>query len=153
MKILEFISGVAAIAAITTASLSAEGGAGAPECVKHTSSSAGAAVTSGPSGTAAPERKTAAPARQLLFFMNPNGRPCQMQLGIIDGMKDKLATLASVTFIKTTESADRAKFSEFGIRGLPSLIILDASGKELKRLTPGIQDEATILAALKNSGN
>jgi thiol-disulfide isomerase/thioredoxin len=92
-----------------------------------------------------------APSNEILFFMNPNGHPCQMQLSILDGMKGKLASLATIKYIKTTEEADQETFEKYGIRGLPSLIIIDKSGKELKRFTPGIQNEETILAALKSS--
>jgi thioredoxin 1 len=91
-----------------------------------------------------------APEKQILFFMNPNGRPCQMQLSVINEMKDKLNGLATVTFIKTTEPGDETKFYQYGIRGLPSLIIADKNGKEIKRFSPGIQDENTILSALEN---
>ncbi len=91
------------------------------------------------------------PDKELLFFMNPNGHPCQMQLAILDGMKDKLASLAIIKYVKTTDQADQYAFSQYGIRGLPSLIILDKNGKELKRFTPGIQDEKTILSALNGS--
>lgn len=92
----------------------------------------------------------ATPDKQIYFFMNPNGRPCQMQLSIMDGMKDKLANKATVKFIKTTVDSDLEEFSKYGIRGLPSLIILDKNGKVLKRFSPGIQDENTILNALNS---
>jgi len=91
------------------------------------------------------------PGKVILFFMNPNGHPCQMQLSILDGMKEKLIGLATVKYVKTTESGDQETFYKYGIRGLPSLIILDNSGKEIKRFTPGIQDEKTIFSALGNS--
>lgn len=93
--------------------------------------------------------KNTAPDRTILFFMNPNGRPCQMQLAVLDGMKEKLVPLAAITYIKTTESSDRDKFARYGIRGLPSLIIADKNGKEITRFQPGIQDEAAILHALE----
>ncbi len=81
--------------------------------------------------------------------MNPNGRPCQSQVTILNGMKDALASIATVKYIKTTVDADQKLFYDYGIRGLPSLVIIDKNGKEIKRFTPGIQDESTILAALK----
>lgn len=87
--------------------------------------------------------------RTILFFMNPNGMPCQMQDQIISGMTEKLSGKAMVTRIKTTVPEDREKFSEYGIRGLPMLIIVDGAKKEIKRFTPGIQSEETILDALK----
>jgi thioredoxin-related protein len=92
---------------------------------------------------------TTAPEKTLLFFMNPNGRPCQMQKEVLTGMNEKLAGLAQVTYIQTTEIGDRNKFSQYGIRGLPSLIIVDKNGNEIIRFSPGIQSEETILAALQ----
>jgi thioredoxin 1 len=89
-----------------------------------------------------------APSYKLLFFMNPNGRPCQMQNAILEEIKDSLANLAQVTYIKTTDPGDRDAFFTYGIRGLPSLIIVDRNGREIKRFTPGIQSKETILAAL-----
>jgi len=97
-------------------------------------------------------KATITPDKQIMFFMNPNGHPCQMQLAIIDSMKEKLNGLATIKYVKTTESGDQETFYKYGIRGLPSLIILDKSGKEIKRFTPGIQDENAILSALKNPG-
>lgn len=88
------------------------------------------------------------PAKKILFFMNPNGHPCQMQNAILGEIKDSLATLATITYIKTTEPKDQDAFETYGIRGLPSLIIVDKDGKELKRFTPGIQSADVILAAL-----
>jgi thioredoxin 1 len=90
------------------------------------------------------------PEKQLMFFINPNGRPCQMQISIADNMKDKLSGKATIVYIKTTEPADEGKFYQYGIRGLPSLIIADKNGKEIKRLPPGVKDEQTILNALNN---
>ncbi|MDD5673970.1 MAG: thioredoxin family protein [Chitinivibrionales bacterium] len=94
------------------------------------------------------KKNVSMPDKEILFFMNPNGHPCQMQLAILDSMKTKLAPLATIKYIKTTEPGDENMFNNYGIRGLPSLIIIDKSGKEIKRFTPGIQDEKAILAAL-----
>lgn len=87
--------------------------------------------------------------KTVLFFINPNGMPCQMQDRILTGMKDQLKGKASVKYIKTTVAEDRAEFAKWGIRGLPMLIIVDKSDKVLKRFTPGIQSEQIILDALK----
>lgn len=92
---------------------------------------------------------TTAPEKTLLFFMNPNGHPCQMQEKVLAGMNEKIGILAKIQYIKTTDPSARELFEKYGIRGLPSLIVLDRSGKELTRFPPGIQNEETILAALK----
>jgi thioredoxin 1 len=89
-----------------------------------------------------------APNKEILFFMNPNGHPCQMQNAILDGIKDSLTGLATIKYYKTTEDADHDAFGKYGIRGLPTLIIADSKGNEISRFTPGIQDKATILSTL-----
>jgi thioredoxin 1 len=95
------------------------------------------------------QKKTpVAPNKEILFFMNPNGHPCQMQNAILDGIRDSLAGLATIKFYKTTEDADRDAFGKYGIRGLPTLVIADSKGNEISRFTPGIQDKTTILRTL-----
>lgn len=96
-------------------------------------------------GTAA---ANAASGKQLLFFMNPDGYPCQTQLAILDGVADSLSKVARVVYIKTTEPADMQKFETYGIRALPSLVIADQNGRELSRFSPGIQSGDAVLAAL-----
>jgi thioredoxin 1 len=88
------------------------------------------------------------PKRRLLFFMNPNGIPCQTQWGLLNNVADSLLKVADVVYIKTTEPADYPKFETFGIRGLPSLVITDENGRELSRFSPGIQPADAVLAAL-----
>jgi thioredoxin 1 len=90
---------------------------------------------------AAPPPSTGLP--RLIFFMNPNGRPCQVQDEILRGMPDLLARAQLVTY-RTTEPGDIARFEQFGIRSLPQLVLTDASGAELRRATPGIQQDAQI---------
>jgi len=99
------------------------------------------------SGTAAPASEKVA-KKQIMFFMNPNGRPCQMQDEIIRKMGATLTDVATVKYIKTTNRDDYPTFRTYGIRGLPSLIILDEKGSELKRFTPGVQSAETILSGL-----
>lgn len=89
-----------------------------------------------------------APGRKLLFFMNPNGYPCQTQLSILDGVADSLSKVAQLVFYKTTEAGDMQKFEQYGIRGLPTLVIADRDGRELSRLSPGVQSSDAVLAAL-----
>lgn len=89
-----------------------------------------------------------AAGRQLLFFMNPDGYPCQVQQQILNSVTDSLSKVAQVVYIKTTEPADMQKFEAYGIRALPSLVIADQNGNELRRFAPGIQSADAVLAAL-----
>ena len=67
---------------------------------------------------------------------------------ILNGVDDSLSKVAQVVYIKTTEPADMQKFEDYGIRGLPSLVIADMNGRELSRFSPGIQSSDAVLAAL-----
>lgn len=109
-------------------------------------------------GTAACGRSSAAPAapaaqaraeggRRLLFFMNPNGQPCQEQDRILRAMPD-LAARAEVVYLRTTEPAHLQVFERFGVRALPTLVVVDGAGRELRRGTPGIQPDASVRSLL-----
>lgn len=89
-----------------------------------------------------------APLPRLVFFMNPNGMPCQMQDRILRDMGPELTERAQVVYYKTTEAADLPRFQEFGIRALPMLVVTDATGRELRRAPPGIQQMPQVLRLL-----
>lgn len=126
--------------------------AAAPSSSKTTTKSEKSPTTaSSAAKTTAPSQSVPAPAKKLLFFMNPNGFPCQRQLDILQSMTGELKELATVEFVKTTSENDLPRFEQYGIRGLPMLVIADLSGKELSRLTPGVQSAETILTALKRN--
>ncbi len=55
--------------------------------------------------------------------------PCKMISTIIDGVKDKLPV--PVEEINIDENNDIAK--KYGIRGVPTLVMVDESGAEVKR--------------------
>lgn len=99
-------------------------------------------------GAASLASNATTPGKKLLFFMNPNGYPCQTQLGILNGVADTLSKVAQVVLIKTTEEADMQKFEAYGIRSLPTLVIADQNGRELSRFSPGVQSSDAVLAAL-----
>lgn len=82
---------------------------------------------------------------KLLFFMNPNGRPCQIQ---DDNLKSGELKNMQVEYIKTTVKGDRKKFYEFGVRSLPQLILVDNNNNIIKRFSPGIQSVSTINSAI-----
>ncbi len=46
--------------------------------------------------------------------------------------------------LERDEAADLERFEQYGIRSLPSLVLTDGAGRELRRATPGIQPEEAI---------
>jgi thioredoxin 1 len=92
----------------------------------------------------------AAARRRLVFFMNPGGAPCQMQDRILQEMGPELKGKAEVVYYKTTVPTDISKFQQYGIRALPTLMVTDASGKEIRRATPGIQSATQVRQLFQN---
>lgn len=107
-----------------------------------------AAVVAAPTSSK-PAAATAAGGKpRLVFFMNPNGAPCQMQDGILQDMATELKDRVEVVRYRTTSDADLAQFEQYGIRSLPSLVLTDAAGRELRRASPGIQSAESVRALL-----
>lgn len=107
-------------------------------------------------GKSAPARPDAAKAKpapaaraSLYFFINPAGRPCQMQDRILAESRAQWEPLATLRYARTDVPADRELFYKFGVRALPSLILVGADGKELKRFPPGIQPAATVVSGVR----
>lgn len=89
----------------------------------------------------------------LVFFLDPNGGPCRMQNSILEGMADELKGKVNLRYVQTTVPDDLQYFYSYGIRGLPSLILADAGGKELKRLPPGVNPEEKVRELLQTIPN
>ena len=84
----------------------------------------------------------------LVFFLDPNGGPCRMQNDILTRMSDELDGKVLIRPVQTTVSADRDLFYAYGIRALPTILLADSVGKEIKRLPPGVQGEEAIRGLL-----
>ena len=86
----------------------------------------------------------------LVFFLDPNGGPCRMQNSILNNMSTELEGKVSLRYVQTTVPEDRNVFYAYGIRALPTVLLADASGKEIKRLTPGVKSADDIRGLLKS---
>jgi len=107
------------------------------------SASAGGADAA-PATAPAARSQPAGALPRLVFFMNPNGTPCQLQDRVLREMAPELNGRATVVYLRTTEAADLDQFGRYGIRSLPMLLVTDASGREVRRATPGIHSADEI---------
>jgi hypothetical protein len=98
---------------------------------------------------AAPSPKAPAPKPTLVFFINPAGRPCQMQDQLLKESRAQWEPLATLRYARTDTPEDRELFYGYGVRSLPNLILVDPAGKELKRFPPGIQSAETVLSGIR----
>ena len=71
---------------------------------------------------------------QVLKFQAPWCQPCKL----LDAQLNRLFPLLEVTKVDTDE--ERQLAVQYCIRSIPTLIILDENGKEIKRLTGSVTD-------------
>ena len=124
----------------------------AAACGNGGSSSSGADANSpAPSSTVSAPAQLPSPGKKgtLMFFMNPHGAPCQMQNSILNGVMSSISGTVDIRYVKTTNPADEELFYTYAIKGLPSMIIVDAENKVVKRFSPGIQSGDTIEQAVR----
>lgn len=101
-------------------------------------------TASTPQESAQTVREKNAAEHLLVFFINPDGRPCQMQGEILSEMSGELEKKVVIRPVQTTVQADLDVFYAYGIRALPTLMLADTNGKEIKRLPPGVHPAETI---------
>jgi thioredoxin 1 len=85
----------------------------------------------------------------LVFFIDPNGTPCRMQDTILKSMSTELQGKVRMRYVMTTVPEDMNIFYAYGIRALPTILLADSTGKEIKRLTPGVKSADDIRDLLK----
>jgi thioredoxin 1 len=123
-------------------------GLGATACSRSEAASAAAPAATPPAQVGGTAPASTAGLPRLVFFMNPNGRPCQIQDQILEQVAGSLQGRAVLVRFRTTTPEDLAWFEKYGIRSLPQLVVTDAAGRELRRATPGIQDAGQVLQLL-----
>ncbi|MDD2734777.1 MAG: thioredoxin family protein [Desulfuromonadaceae bacterium] len=84
----------------------------------------------------------------LVFFQNPNGGPCRAQQQVLNKLTEKRRGAFTVAPVNAMDQNDQKAFYDYGVRSLPSLVLVDKAGKISKVFPPGIQSIETLSAAL-----
>jgi thioredoxin-like negative regulator of GroEL len=84
----------------------------------------------------------------LVFFQNPNGGPCKAQKGILDKLTQDKKAGFNIASVNAMNQNDQKAFYDYGVRSLPSLVLVDKNGKISRVFPPGIQSIETLSAAL-----
>jgi thioredoxin 1 len=84
----------------------------------------------------------------LVFFQNPNGGPCKAQQQVLDKLTEKRKGTFTIAPVNAMEQNDQKAFYDYGVRSLPSLVLVDKAGAISKVFPPGIQSIETITSAL-----
>ncbi len=84
----------------------------------------------------------------LIFFQNPNGGPCKMQKEILDKLHNDRKGNFNIVAVSTMKQEDQKAFYDYGIRSLPSLVLVDKNGKIARVFPPGIQSKEALTVVL-----
>ena len=84
----------------------------------------------------------------LVFFQNPNGGPCKAQKVVLDKLTEQRKGKFNIANVSTLNQNDQRAFYDYGVRSLPTLILVDKEGKISRAFSPGIQSFETLAATL-----
>lgn len=98
-----------------------------------------AAANAAPKSTPELKQLIGAGKKTIVFFQNPNGGPCKAQNEILQKLlKDRKGSF-TIAYVNAMKPEDQKAFYEYGIRNLPSLVLVDGSGNISRVFPPGIQ--------------
>lgn len=89
--------------------------------------------------------------KTLVFFLNPEGGPCRAQDEILRKLHADRGGNFNVTYISALKTEDQQAFYDYGVRNLPSLVLLDSRGRIGHVFSPGIQTYEAMAQALDSS--
>ena len=84
----------------------------------------------------------------LIFFQNPYGAPCIKQKEILGTLLKSRQGNFNIADVSTLNKNDHKAFYDYGVRSLPSLVLVDKKGNIGRVFSPGIQSAETLTAAL-----
>lgn len=105
-------------------------------------------TTAAPLSTPELKQAFSAGKNTVVFFLNPQGGPCKAQNEIIEKLlKDRKGNF-TVAYVSAMKQADQKAFYDYGVRNLPSLVLVDKKGMISRVFPPGIQTYETLSQAL-----
>lgn len=112
---------------------------------------AGAAFAADKAPLSTPElQKTIGAGKKntVVFFINPNGGPCKAQKEILLQLhKDRKGNF-NIAYVDAMNQANQRAFYDYGVRSLPTVVVVDAKGQIAKYFPPGIQPYEVLAKAL-----
>jgi thioredoxin 1 len=84
----------------------------------------------------------------IVFFQNPAGMPCKAQNELLQKLHRDRKQNFNIVYVSVARPEDQKAFYDYGIRSLPSLVLVDRGGRVDRVFPPGIQSAETLAAAL-----
>ncbi|TAN42713.1 MAG: thioredoxin [Nitrospirae bacterium] len=103
---------------------------------------------SAPQSTPELRKALSAGKKTVVFFQNPQGGPCRAQNEILQKLLKDRAGKFQVAYVNAMNPQDQKAFYDYGIRNLPSLVLVDGTGKIGRVFPPGIQSYEVLAQAL-----
>ena len=103
---------------------------------------------SAPPSTAEIKTNIASGKKTIIFFLNPNGGPCKAQNEILTTLQKSRKNNFNIAYVSAEQQENKQAFYDYGVRGLPTLVLVDSHGMIGKVFSPGIQSAETLVAAL-----
>ncbi len=104
--------------------------------------------TPAPRSTAEINQAVKSGKKTIVFFMNPAGVPCGQQNEIIKKLYQDRGGNFNVAYVSAVRPEDEKAFYDYGIRSLPSLVLVDSGGNIGRNFPPGIQSYDVLAQAL-----
>jgi thioredoxin 1 len=84
----------------------------------------------------------------IVFFQNPLGGPCRAQNEILQKLLKDRKNGFNLAAVSTMKQEDQRGFYDYGVRNLPTLVLVDRNGNINRFFPPGIQSYEALAAAL-----
>jgi thioredoxin 1 len=101
-----------------------------------------------PQSTPELKQAVASGKKTVVFFLNPQGGPCRAQNEILAKLYQDRGGSFNIAYVSTLKPEDQQAFYDYGVRNLPTLVLVDASGRISRTFPPGIQPYEALAAAL-----
>lgn len=111
-------------------------------------SQAASGNTAAPLSTPELKQAIGAGKNTVVFFLNPEGGPCKAQNEILEKLRKDRKGNFTIAYVSAMKQQDQKAFYDYGIRNLPSLVLVDKKGKIGRLFPPGIQTYETLARAL-----
>ncbi len=106
------------------------------------------AADTAPLSTSELKKTIGAGKSTVVFFLNPQGGPCRAQNEVLQKLQKDRKNNFSIAYVDANKPEEQKAFYDYGVRSMPTLVLVDGKGKIAKFFPPGIQTYETLAAAL-----
>ncbi len=111
----------------------------------------GAAFSADTAPLSTPELKQmigAGKKNTIVFFLNPQGGPCRAQNEVLQKLLKDRKNNFNIAYVSALDQANQRAFYDYGVRGLPTVVVVDSKGRIARYFPPGIQSYETLATTL-----